>query len=154
MRFNRLGELFESHHQQLYLTAIAITRERGLAEDAVHEALIAVSESSTEPQNLKAYLFTAVRNKAFKLLGARQKYSSLSEFVECSEELPEDKVISKTIFKLLDELETSQQQVIIMKTLCDMTFQEIADCLDKSINTVSSSYRRGIKRLQEMINEQ
>ncbi|WP_251359066.1 RNA polymerase sigma factor [Kangiella sp. TOML190] len=153
MRFKRLGELFESYHHQLYLTAMAITKSRELAEDAVHEALIAVSESSTEPKNLKACVFTAVRNKAVKLLIYRNKHMALSDFIEPFEELSEETVVMKSVFKLLDELDGTQQQVIIMKTLGDMTFQEIADCLDKSINTVSSSYRRGIERIQEKIND-
>lgn len=64
MRIKQIGKLYTDYQKQLYISAIAITKNREQAEDAVHDALISVISVQSEIKDLKAYLFSAVRNKA------------------------------------------------------------------------------------------
>ena len=51
-------------------------------------------------------------------------------------------------------LPLEQREVVIMKIWDDMTFQEIADTLGLSINTVASRYRYAMARMKTMLKKE
>ena len=154
--FEQLVCLFETHKRQLYVAALAITRERSSAEDAVQDAVLAISELKTNPLDLKAYLFRTVRNKALHCIKQSQRFkadtdaSSVIDTNNCS---AEQIVFASQVTEHLSTLDSNQQQVIIMKLFAGFTFQQIATITESSPNTVASWYRRGLKQLKEKIHE-
>ena len=48
----------------------------------------------------------------------------------------------------LSQLPTAQREVIVLKIWAELTFAQIAQALDESINTVASRYRYGIEGLR------
>ena len=159
-----LAKLFETNQRQLYVAALAITHDRGAAEDAVHDAMLAVSALQSTPRNLKAYLIRTIRNKALhsvkraKRTNSAQEYdnqlgngSQLNNFLEISSQSPEQLILAAQVVQQLDSLEQNHQQVIVMKLFGDLTFEEIATITETSPNTIASWYRRGLKKLQENI---
>lgn len=161
MRFSssQLERLFASHHRAFFVAALSITRNRAAAEDAVHDALLAVASVSTEPDDLKAYVFAVVRNKALlQLKQARHSDTESSREDYFAEEAfdgieAEQRIFLDQALKQLETLEPQQQQVLIMKIFADLTFREISEAMDSPLNTVCSWYRRGLKQLQENLNE-
>lgn len=161
MRFSssQLERLFASHHRAFFVAALSITRNRATAEDAVHDALLAVASVATEPDDLKAYVFRVIRNKALLQLRQAKKRDTESrqwEFI-AEESLngldAEQRVFLDQALKRLETLETQHQQVLIMKIFADLTFREISEAMDSPLNTVTSWYRRGLKQLQENLDE-
>ncbi|WP_395372879.1 RNA polymerase sigma factor [Marinicella sp. W31] len=154
MSIKKLGKIFQKYQSQLYVVAITITKNRVYAEDAVHEALIAVAETSTRPKNLKAYLFKVVRTKAFYILKKSKtadiNLESILDF-ECVS--GEDQYLYKQIIEQVNQLDFESQQAITMKLLSGLTFKEIAETTDTSINTIASRYRRGLASIKEKLNE-
>ena len=151
-----LVKLFETRKRQLYVAAISITKDRGAAEDAVQDALLTVSALKEEPDDLAAYLFRAVRNKALHSTKQSQRFTTeteFSEFVDYSSQSPEQQVLTSQIMKQLHTLKQDQQQVLIMKLFAGLTFEEISEITGCSINTVASWYRRGIAKLKENFSE-
>lgn len=152
----RLVRLFEDQQRQLYVSALAITKERTMAEDAVHDAMLAVSELQQEPTDLKAYLFRTVRNKALHLNRHGKRLvtaSEMSDFLDLEHCSGEQKVFANQVVQQLQTLDTNQQQVLVMKLFADLTFDEIARITDNSPNTVASWYRRGLIQLKERLYE-
>ena len=152
----RLTQLFENRKRHLYVAALAITKDRGAAEDAVHDAMLAVSALQEEPDDLAAYLFKTVRNKALHGSKQLQRFTTendLSEFVDYGSQPPEQQVLTSQIMKQLHTLNMDQQQVLIMKLFAGLTFEEISEITGSSSNTVASWYRRGISKLKERLNE-
>jgi len=47
-----------------------------------------------------------------------------------------------------------EREVIILKAIDGLTFQEIANVCRTSINTVASRYRRGLEKLKGMLQEE
>ena len=86
MRLNKIGKLFDKYHKQLYITALAVTKNREQAEDAVHDALLAIAEYTGKIKNLKAYLFTAVRNKALYISMRANQFHNFDEILDCQED--------------------------------------------------------------------
>lgn len=148
--------LFESRRRQLYVAALAITRDRDSAEDAVHDALLAIAALEVEPIDLESYLFRTVRNKALhgvkrdKRIDRNIDPADFLDVEECSEE---ERVFATEVTKYLDALEENPRQVIVMKLFADLTFNEIAEIMSTSPNTVASWYRRGLSKLKEQLYE-
>ena len=158
----KLQTLFKAEHQRLYVSALAVTRQRSCAEDAVHDALVAVAEVATEPDDLKAYLYRVVRNKALHIIKGRSAMllsnvnedvgnSIIEALVEPTSDSLELHTLAEQVNKHIQQLDSNVQQVLIMKLYSDFTFEEIASITDNSPNTVASWYRRGLVQLKEMI---
>ncbi|PCJ19979.1 MAG: hypothetical protein COA96_16035 [SAR86 cluster bacterium] len=161
MRFSssQLERLFVTHQRAFFVAALSITRSRAAAEDAVHDALLAVASVATEPDDLKAYVFRVIRNKALLFLKQGRMASANQTDLEFIARDSLDKLDSEqTVFitqalKQLETLELHHQQVLIMKIFADLSFREIAEIMDSPLNTVTSWYRRGLKQLQEKLDE-
>ena len=153
---DQLSELFESKQKQLYITAMAITKDRARAEDVVLDALLAVGELKQEPHDLAAYLFRVVRNKALHANKQAARFSDEPSFdhsIDVSSQSAEQQVFTRQILQQLETLEHNQQQVLIMKLFGGLTFDEIAKITENSPNTVGSWYRRGLMQLKVKIHE-
>ncbi len=153
---DQLVELFKSKQKQLYVAALAISRNRAAAEDAVLDAMLAVAELDQAPDNLPAYLYMTVRNKALYSVKHSRRFLPDAEhhdFIDTRSQSAEQQVFVQQILRQLDKLESNQQQVLIMKLFSDLTFDEIAEITANNPNTVASWYRRGLAQLKENIHE-
>ena len=151
-----VGILFETRQRELYVAALAITRERDSAEDAVHDALLAIVTLEVAPTDLEAYLFRTVRNKALHGMKRDQRIDRTLDPVDFlnTEGCPEEqKQLATKVLKYLDVLEEHPRQVIVMKLFADLTFNEISKIMDSSPNTVASWYRRGLSKMKEQFYE-
>lgn len=155
-RLQELQDLFSREHHSLYVAALAITRRRACAEDAVHDALIAVAEVDSQLENLKYYLYRAVRNRALYLAKRQDRLTSIDNdndfFVSDSQSL-ELNTLAQQVNQHIGELEEKYQQVLLMKLFSDLTFDDIATIVDAPLNTVASWYRRGLAQLKERLHE-
>lgn len=151
-----VAALFESRQEQLFVAAIAITRDRAAAEDVVLDALLAVSQLEQTPDNLVAYVFRTVRNKALHRNRDARRFTAetdCDEFIDTRTQTPEQQIFLRQVLTHLDKLESNQQQVLIMKLFGDLSFQEIAEVTANNPNTVASWYRRGLAQLKESLHE-
>jgi RNA polymerase sigma-70 factor (ECF subfamily) len=154
MRIKKLAKIFKTHQHQLYVYAISITKNREAAEDAVHDALLAVSQTNSDITDLNAYLFSAVRNKALYISSKANKYQfNIEDVLLLDEDTTQQQVFASQVFKHLSNLNQDQEQTLIMKIFGGLTFKEIATLTQQSQNTIASWYRRGLQTLKEKINE-
>ena len=138
------------------MAALSITKDRAAAEDVVLDALLAVSELQQSPDDLPAYVYRTVRNKALHSVKQSQRFSSesaLDNFIDGGAQHAEQQVFLRQVLTHLETLESNQQQVLIMKLFGDLTFDEIAKITATSPNTVASWFRRGLQKLKESIHE-
>lgn len=153
---SQLAQVFEEKQKQLYVAALSITRDRAAAEDVVLDAMLAVSELQQAPDDLPAYLFRTVRNKAIYCSKQSRRFTADSEhpsFIDSRSQAAEEQIFVSQVLKQLQRLESNQQQVLIMKLFGDLTFEEIAEVTANNPNTVASWYRRGLVKLKEHIHE-
>ncbi len=154
MRIKPVAKLFKQYHRQLYILALSITKNRATAEDVVQDALIAVAEIATQPENLKAYLFRCIRNKALHYNKKASQVESLDEsYLQSNSNSLENSIFKMNIIREIELLNDEQQLVLNLKLFGELTFAEISKLLEISINTVASQYRRGINILKEKLNE-
>ncbi|MBN4053567.1 sigma-70 family RNA polymerase sigma factor [Haliea sp. AH-315-K21] len=154
MRYRRLAEIFKNRQRQLYASALSITKNRESAEDAVHDALLAVANIKNEPTNMEAYLFQTVRNKALHQLREQNRLEPFEEdYLDPFEQDESMAVLVEQVKKHISLLNLNEQQTLILKLFEGLKFNEISLILDTPENTIASWYRRGLQKLTEVLNE-
>jgi RNA polymerase sigma factor (sigma-70 family) len=153
---DRLERLFRANSSQLFVCALAVTGCAARAEDAVQEAFCRLFRLPSEPRNLKAYVFRAVRNAAVDQLRKRQPggFETTEDLFDLStdpERAAAENEFRRGVALAMKELTDDQRETVIAHLYADLTFREIAAARETSVNTVSSWYRRGIEKLRKLL---
>lgn len=150
---DELENLYCGCRQQLFTCALVVTRSADLAEDAVHEAFCRILGHQCEVQNLKAYVFRAVRNAAVSQIrrkGATSSYvpESIFDPAPAPELAAEASEFQQQVVRLLETLSADERETVVQHLYGELTFQEIATVRERPLGTVTSWYRRGLEKLQ------
>ncbi len=138
--------------------AVCLCRDAQRAEDLVEEALVKgwqARESFEEGTNLKAWLFTTVRNNYFSEL--RKKNQVLVEANgDCVERLSEHPAQSghvdlQDFAAALDRLEPAQREALILVGAEGFSYEEAAQISGCAVGTVKSRVNRARRRLGELL---
>lgn len=155
-----LEDLYDTYSVPLFRYALMLTRSRDDAEDAVQVVFIRIARQwnrLARVENVKAYLYAAIRNAAFNILRSKRRREAAQESIYAAFQVDQqlanggDAVESRTLCEALDELPVDQREVLMLKIYDEMTFKEIADTVGASINTVASRYRYGIQKLRKAL---
>lgn len=153
-----LRVLYVGNRQELYTYAVSITGNRETAEDAIHGVFERLLRGSTPPTDLRACVFRSVRNAAFDTW-RRAKVRTDSIFAAAREReivQPESQPTAHPddFVSLLQRLEEDERETIVLKLYGGLTFREIAEMRGTALPTVASWYRRGLERLQAILNSE
>ncbi len=155
-----LEQLYCLHRQALFSLALTVTGCPGLAEDAVHEAFVRLCQIDKPPDGpLTPYVFAAVRNAAIDCRRRQVHQRALAESVfenaveSTSGVRDSDESIEQLIRlrRLIDVLEESSREIVVMKAFGDLTFDEIGLVLGLPGATIATRYRRALLKLEEQL---
>jgi len=157
----------------LYGTALRLTRNADSAQDLVQDTYLKALRARdrfTPGTNLKAWLYTILHNtwRNRQRDGARARVDVDSAVVEQAaegigssdarrgvSETPESLLLRATLDSdlqaALDSLAGGIREVVWLRDVDELTYQEIADVLDIPIGTVMSRLSRGRKQLYGML---
>jgi RNA polymerase sigma-70 factor (ECF subfamily) len=157
----------------LYGAALRLTRNADRAQDLVQDTYlkaIRARPSFADGTNLKAWLFTILQNtwRNRQRDRARSRIEFDSEVVEQSadaaigprarHETPESLLLRGTLNAdlqaALDGLGDAFREVVWLRDVDELTYQEIADVLDIPIGTVMSRLSRGRRQLYDALTRQ
>ena len=150
---DELTRLYGEFHQQLFTCALVITCVPMRAEDAVHDAFCQLLRSPAHPQDLKAYVFRAVRNAALDQLRRNPPPSeALPNFIFDSNPPPshvaEEAEFRQRVVEFMQRLTADQRETIVQHLYGELTFQQIATVRELPVGTIVSWYRRGLAKLR------
>lgn len=151
-----LEELVTAHQAALFRYACLRLGSRPEAEDAVQETFLKLFGASIDLHridNPRAYLFRMVANACCDRL-RRRKHRTAD--IECAvsvadEELPPNEEYAR-IAHLLELLPPEQAEVILLKTVENARFTEIADITGCPVTTVKSRFKYGVDKLRILLN--
>jgi len=141
--------LYEEKAAHLLLYARALGLSFSEAEDVVQEtfvALLALDEIPDEPEH---YAFRAIRNRALNY--KRSLWRRLAREVESIrwfEKSEHESPAEREAIRCLARLPPEQREVIVLKIWSGHTFEQIADLLEISPNTIAGRYRYGLEKLR------
>ena len=152
-----LGNLYDRHGQGLYICALAITRDRAMAEDAVHTAFQRLCQRMpSNVQDPHAYVFHAVRMAAIEQRRRSVRRDAVEKNAPASiidpAELPDASLVEREraagVAAALAELPDLQREAIVLRLYGGLTFAQIAVVVNEPLPTVAARYRRGLEQLR------
>ena len=117
-------------------------------------------------RNFKTWVFTIAKRSAIDYLRKRKNvnFSSLDNEdtdLDFSQNIPDEELLAHEIFeinenidlvnKALETISVESKMIVLLYNGEEMTFDEIAEILEKPMNTVKSQYRRALISLKKAI---
>jgi RNA polymerase sigma factor (sigma-70 family) len=138
--------VYASAYRELLRVAYLLTGSGPAAEDVVHDVFCKVGPRIAELDNPAAYLRVAVVNRCRSLYRRASRAPRLDP--------SPDAELDVGLFELreaLAALPARQRAAIVLRYLCDLPDQEIADILGCRLATVRSLVHRGLDDLRRVI---
>ena len=153
-----LADVYDAHAPRLYRYALMILADPSNAEDAVQQTfakLASMGPRISQLASLDSYLRTAVRNECYRILSRararRQIHKQSFLTLRTTAQTKNNKDQHQVVEHVLRSLPAQQREIIHLKLYEDMTFQQIGQTLDLSINTVASRYRYALEKLRRLL---
>jgi RNA polymerase sigma-70 factor (ECF subfamily) len=160
--------LINRHKSRLYTTIVLIVKDRFIAEDLYQETLMKILSMIREgryneegkflpwairiSRNLAIDFFR--KEKRNPMVHSTEDYDLFS-VIGHTEESPEKKIISaentRYIRELINRLPDKQREVLVMRHYSDLSFKEISDLTEVSINTALGRMRYALVNLRKMM---
>lgn len=155
------AQIYKAYSQALYAYGMCFTSNSEVVEDAIHDVFVKIyqnRENIGETNNIKLYLFVALKNTLYNLFrGIKHKvefedeesYSMLEGTIESriveDEEADERK---NRIRKMIDTLSPKQKEIIYYRYLEDMTIDQISKLLKMNLQSTRNLLHRSLKKLR------
>ena len=152
-----LREVYEEYIGYIYSVVFQVVLNKDDADDVTSEFFIKLWKLADTYQSRnghKAWIATIARNMAIDLLRKSNREVLVEDFADSTSEnaSPDDvegDVISDMSLKsALDTLKPAEREIVNMKILGELTFQEIADVLKQPLGTVTWRYQNAIRKLR------
>ncbi|WP_410219949.1 RNA polymerase sigma-70 factor [Pedobacter sp.] len=151
--------IYNRYFETLYIHALQKLNDKEEAKDIIHELFTQIWKKRTEIEitgGLKAYLYTAVKNKILDFIAHQQvenKYiNSLQSFIDQGICITDHKIREKQLTELIDngiqQLPNKMREIFEMSRKQNLTHREIAVKLNISEQTVKTQVKNALKVLR------
>lgn len=150
---------FKDYYKSLYYFADSYINDSETAKDIVNEVFEQIWNKRKEIDlntSIKSLLFTMVKNKAINHIRHKEvknKYYNAEklkpDIATDTDEAEEHEKLIKRIKQSIEELPPKASDVFKMCFIQNMSYKEIGEELDVSINTVKTHLKKALKRLRE-----
>lgn len=142
------NSLYEKYAADVFRFALYFSGNRADAEDIVSETFVRVwtSEEPIRAETAKAYLFTIARNLFLRGIRQASRRAPLRDDLPDSgasaHEQLEQRAEMETVLKAIKRLPESDRAALIMRTLDELPYREIAAVLNISKNAAKVKVHR------------
>ena len=165
---NAFEALVLRHKDKLYTSIFFLVKDKYLAEDIFQDVFIRIIDTIksgryTEEGKFLPWAMRIAHNLCVDYFRKVKRTPTIKnsddqdifEVLNFTEDSAEDKMIKKQshnrVRDMLDQLPEDQREVIILRHYADMSFKEIAEITDCSINTALGRMRYGLINLRKMM---
>ena len=141
--------LYREHRRQLLNLAAAITLDRSVAEEVVHDAFAGLQRRATSIDEPVRYLHRSVVNQAISVIRRRRMAAAIALPVARAIVDPE---IDET-WRAVCRLPVRERSVVVLRYWLDWSEADIATSLGWPAGTVKSTLHRALKRLEKELPE-
>jgi len=167
---NALNELVERYKDKIYTSIYLLVKDKYLAEDLFQDVFIRIIDTLrggkyTEEGKFLPWAMRIAHNLCLDHFRKVKRSPSIKtsddhdifEVLNFSEAGADQKMMASQshdrVRKMVDLLPEDQKEVIIMRHYADLSFKEIAELTNCSINTALGRMRYGLINLRKMMTE-
>lgn len=153
---NAFNLLFKSHYKSLFTSSMLLVKDVKIAEDVVQDVFLKVWSKKHELKhivNISAYLYISVKNASLDQLRKIKYADDISE-IEMRDNALDPfhtvriKELSKQLTAAAETLPIQCKIIFEMVYIEGKKYQEVADELGLSINTIKTQLKRALDKLR------
>ncbi|MBQ9912975.1 MAG: sigma-70 family RNA polymerase sigma factor [Clostridia bacterium] len=161
----KLTEIYEKYRNRMYIIACRILKDPYLAEDAVHEAFVALSKNlgkigDTDSIQTASYVIKAAKSRALNM--ARQKVCEMPTLISDEDAREDESTLDAIcekenysyIVSAILSLGEKYRDVLSLYYLNELTVTEISHLLSRKESTVKQQLARGRRKLIYIIEKE
>src|ERR1700722_7102514 len=170
-----IGELLERHKKRVFTYILNVVRDRNVAEDIFQETFFKVIRTLKKQQysgegKFIQWVMRIAHNLMIdhfrqngristvsKIVRPDGKVTNIFDVIKVEDHSHEDTLVKhqirKDVRKLVEHLPQEQKEVVILRHYYDMSFKEIADHTNVSINTALGRMRYALINLRRLADE-
>jgi RNA polymerase sigma factor (sigma-70 family) len=162
------GELLKRYKSRVYAKIVMYVKDRAMAEDIFQDTFVraiqALKEGNyNEEGKFSAWIMRIAHNLCIDYFRARKKMPMTRgnddydpfDYIRSGEKNCEEKAMNAEVLtdtrRLLNFLPQEQKEMVLMRLYYDMSFKEISESLDISINTALGRMRYALINLRKLI---
>ncbi len=156
-------DAYDKYADDLYRHVIFRVSDKEAAKELLQETYMKTWEylkKGNSIEEIRPFLYRVLHNQLIDYLRKKKPQVSLDDLAEDGFDIAhggrkeeESRIDAKKLLVLLDELEESYRNVLVMRYVDDMTIQEIADLAGDQPNSISVRLHRALKKLKELHDE-
>ena len=157
--------IYTTYAQKLYQYGMCFTTDTELVKDCIQDIFTYLYRNKAQlvsPDNIKVYLFTALKNNLIKQIHKETITENLVEDVPFVLELTvEEQFIQdeqyknerKQVEKILSLLTSRQKEIIYYRFIQEMSMEEICTLMDLNYQSAQNLIQRSLKKIRSSMGD-
>lgn len=146
-----IESIYRTYGDYIYGYIYGMVQNKAEAEDLLQDTFVKVMKSDTsEIKNMKSWLITIARNTVYDHWRREKRKRNLNPFIRRKKR---DVDLKLDIEREIEKLSPKLKEVIILREINQLNYEEIADILGVEIGTVKSRLSRARRELRISLGE-
>lgn len=148
------NEFYNATKKNVFFTIVAIIKDNDAVDDLMQDTYIKFLENISKYKsktNINAYLSTIAHNIAINYYNREKKLvhnDEIIDYIPNDDEKPKEGY-SVEVLEILKDLDDESKEIVILHTINDLKFKDIAKIVNKPLGTVLWIYNKAIKELRK-----
>jgi len=155
--YSHFDLFYNETKRTVFFSILSIVKDTSAVEDLMQDTYVKFLENINKytETNINAYLSTMAHNIAINYYNKEKRLvhdEEIIDYQQAPEGLSkEDKYQYIEVMEMLKDLDDISREVVILHTINDLKFKEIAKIIDKPLGTVLWIYNKAIKDLKRKV---
>lgn len=148
--------LYNNYNNLVYKIALTILKNKDDSEDIVQivfSKIYSLPKDKLPTKHILSWIYSVTKNESISLLRKKKNNMSIEEIYDIADENDEiNNSINKIEFnKLISKLDDMEKEIISLKVISGLTFDEISKLLNKPTGTIKWKYYKSIYTLRILL---
>lgn len=150
------SNLYSSYKNLVYKISFSVLKNREDSEEVVQEVFTKIYDMPKDrlpTEKVASWLYTVTRNQAITLLRGKKSTFNLEEIYNIEDDDNEiNNIIDQIEFnRLISKLDDKEKEIVSLKILTNLKFEEIASLLNEPTGTVKWRYYKAQNSLKMLL---
>ena len=152
--YTHFDEFYNLTKKNVFFTIISIVKDNYVVDDLMQDTYMKFLENinNYKSKSINAYLSTIARNLAINYYNKEKRIihnDEIIDYVQSDDKAPNYEYIE--VLEMLKTLDDASREIVILHTINDLKFKELAKIEDKPLGTVLWIYNKAIKELKRKV---